>query len=102
MEDEVVKTKVKHRVYVALFVFLGFLLQLVLHGGLEMFYIKLMNKNIEKYGLGLTWDTWAHIHNIFSFILILGGIWFGYKQGKYWWERIYVKKDAWFQKRKVN
>jgi len=88
----------KKSIYIALFIFLGFLLQLVLHGWIELWYIELLTSDFERYDLGLNWNAWFLIHHIGSIIFVVLGIWFGWRQGRYWWERVYVKKDVWFQK----
>jgi len=92
----------KKKIYIGLFVFLGFLLQFIVHGVAEMLYIKLMTSDYDRWSFGWDWNTWLWIHNISSLVLVVAGILFGYVQGKYWWNRIYVLKDAWFQKHKSN
>ncbi|OGZ60670.1 MAG: hypothetical protein A2919_02110 [Candidatus Spechtbacteria bacterium RIFCSPLOWO2_01_FULL_43_12] len=92
----------KKKIYIGLFAFLGFLSQFIVHGAVEWFYIRLLMSDFEKWSFGWDWNTWLRIHHISSLVLVLAGVWFGYTQGKYWWNRIYVLKDAWFQNHKPN
>jgi len=41
----------------------------------------------------ISWNQWWTYHNYVSILLFIAGAMFGYTQGKYWWNRIYVKKD---------
>jgi hypothetical protein len=83
----------KKIVYVALFTFLGILLQLLVHGVLERWYIGLLVSDFSKYGLGFSWGQWFIIHHIGTVILFIAGVLFGFWQGKFWWRRIYEKKE---------
>jgi hypothetical protein len=83
----------KKIVYVALFTFLGILLQLLVHGVFERWYIGLLVSDFSKYGLGLSWGQWFIIHHIGTVILFIVGALFGFWQGKFWWRRIYGKKE---------
>jgi hypothetical protein len=81
------------RIYITLFVFLGILLQFLIHAFLEIWYIDLLTFDFQKYSLGFSWSQWVFIHHIGSFILLLLGILFGFWQGRFWWNKIYVKKS---------
>ena len=82
----------KKIIYIILFVFLGILLQLILHGFIEVFYIKLLLSDFEKYGLGFSWNIWETIHYVGALLFFFGGLAFGLQQGVYWWKRIYEKE----------
>jgi len=82
----------KKHLYITAFTFLGILLQLFIHGILEIWYIGLLLKNFETYGLGLSWARWFLIHHIATIVLLIAGIIFGFWQGNYWWRRIYESK----------
>lgn len=82
----------KKRIYIALFIFLGILIQFLIHGLVESWYIDLLISNFPKYSFGLSWSQWYIIHHVLSVILFVAGVWFGCWQGKYWWRRIYEKK----------
>lgn len=79
----------KKTAYIASFTFLGILLQLIIHGLVEVWYVGLLLKDFSKYGLGLSWNNWFLIHHIATVILLILGILLGFWQGKYWWRKIY-------------
>ena len=83
----------KRKLYIALFIVLGIILQFIIHAVVENWYIGFLVKDFAKYGLGLSWDTWFLIHHVATVILVIAGIIFGYFQGKYWWRRIYGGTD---------
>lgn len=80
---------VKRIVYIVLFIVLGVLLQFLVHVALEYTYLKLLFRNFELYGFGLSWDTWFTIHHVSSIVLFFLGVAFGFWQGMYWWQRLY-------------
>ena len=79
----------KRNIYIFLFVVLGVILQFLAHALIEMWYIGLLLADFLKYGFGLTWDTWVLIHNVLTVVFFLAGAWIGYKEGIYWWRKIY-------------
>ncbi len=81
----------KRAVYIALFTFLGVLLQFLIHAGIEIPVISLLLNDFERFGLGLTWDQWVMIHNIGTIVLFVVGALAGFFQGKYWWRAIYLE-----------
>jgi len=82
----------KKTIYVILFTFLGILVQFLIHGLVETWYIGLLISDFPKYSLGLLWPQWFIIHHIGTVILFIAGALFGFWQGKFWWRRIYEKK----------
>jgi len=84
----------KRIIYITLFTFLGILLQFLLHAGIEIWYLDLLNKNFERYSLGLTWPELLTLHLILTILLIIAGAAFGYWAGKFFWQKIYVE-NAW-------
>ena len=82
----------KRKFYIAAFVFLGILLQFLIHAWIEIWYIDLLLTDFQKYGFGLSWESWEMIHHGLSVVLLLSGGIFGFWQGKYWWKRIYVER----------
>jgi len=82
----------KRTIYIIAFTFLGVLLQFLIHAWVEIWYIGLLVSNFSIYGLGFTWGQWFLIHHVLAVILLIAGIVFGYLQGKYWWNQIYVLK----------
>jgi len=75
--------------YIVSFTFLGFLLQLLFHAIFENWYIGFLVYDFERYGLGISWDSWFFIHHIFTILLSLLGVLFGFWQGKHWWNFLY-------------
>ena len=82
----------KKTVYIVLFIFLGILLQFLVHSLVETWYIDLLITDFPKYSFGFSWDQWFIIHHIGTVILFIAGALFGFWQGKFWWQRIYEKK----------
>lgn len=81
----------KKIIYIILFTFLGILLQFLIHGLVEIWYIGLLTSNFSRYGLGFSWPQWFLIHHILTVILFLAGALLGFWQGKFWWRRLYEK-----------
>lgn len=81
------------RIYITLFVFLGILLQFLVHAFLEIWYIDLLVSDFQSYSFGFSWSEWVLIHHIGSVALLVLGVLFGFWQGKFWWNKIYVKKS---------
>ncbi len=83
----------KRKIYIALFTFLGILLQLLIHALAETWYIDLLIRDFPKYSIGFTWPQWFMIHHIITVVLFAAGAFFGFWQGKFWWRRIYEKNN---------
>ena len=94
------KNNLKRKIYIGLFITLGIFLGLLVHGFVELWYIKGLLNDFSKYSLGYTWADWFLIHKIFSAITFIGGALFGYFQGRYWWRLVYEQKrfDPFFRK----
>lgn len=82
----------KKVIYIILSIILGILLSTMLHAIVEIFIINLLTKDFNKYGLGLSWETWFLIHSIGTIILLVLGIVGGYLLGQRWWRIIYIEK----------
>jgi hypothetical protein len=82
----------KKVIYIVLFTLVGIILQFLVHGILEMWYINLLLSDFGAWGFGLSWEAWVLIHNIGAVIMFIAGAFFGFSQGKYWWTRIYSGK----------
>jgi hypothetical protein len=95
----------KRYFYIASFTFLGILLQLLAHGLIEVWYIGLLLSDFVSYGFGLSWNNWVLIHNILTILFFIAGTWIGYKEGVYWWRKIYEEnatalwKERWKEKK---
>ena len=92
---------IKKLLYIISFTILGILLQFLIHAGLEIWYIGLLNKNFGVWGLGLNWTSWYTIHHIFTIMLLAAGIFFGFWQGQFWWKRLYEQKNTGKKKKVV-
>lgn len=75
--------------YISSFTALGVLLQFIVHALIEIWYIGLLLRDFSTFGLGFSWNAWFRIHEIGTIVLFILGVAFGYRQGKYWWPRIY-------------
>lgn len=78
----------KKTIYILLFVVLGVIVSGLLHAGVEIAFMKLLIRDFDKYGL--SWYTWQIVHAIGSITILSLGIFVGYKQGRYWWDVVYV------------
>lgn len=85
----------KKNFYILLTMFLGFLIASVFHALIEIWYINLLLKDFDIYGLGLSWKNWVFIHNILSGIFWLSGLYGGFILGKRWWQIVYIEKRHW-------
>lgn len=81
----------KKILYIFTFTVLGILVQFLIHSIVEIIYISLLVTKFEIFGLGLTFAAWFTIHNIFTVVLFVLGAGLGYRQGTYWWKRLYGK-----------
>lgn len=86
------KGKLKKNFYIFLFIILGVLISFLIHAAVEIWYANLLAADFPKYGLDLNWPQWDMINNISMDILSLGGILFGFLQGKYWWKVLYENR----------
>lgn len=93
---------IKRSFYIFCAMVLGFLLTLLVHATIEIWYIDLLVSDFSRYSLGLTWDTWRMIHNVLAVFLATLGIWFGYRLGVRWWQIVYVEKRHWFLKHHIK
>lgn len=84
----------KKTIYITTFTFLGILLQLLIHGLIETWYIGLLITDFSKYSFGFLWPQWFTIHHIGTVVLFVAGFLFGFWQGKFWWHRIYERNNT--------
>jgi hypothetical protein len=82
----------KKKIYIILFAIFGVLLQFLIHGLVEIWYIGLLTSDFSKYGFGLSWHQWFVIHYVATVILIILGALFGFFAGKFFWHKIYENK----------
>jgi|AntRauTorckE6833_2_1112554.scaffolds.fasta_scaffold06232_6 uncharacterized membrane protein len=85
--------KTKRYIYTGLFVLLGIIISFLVHASLELAIIELLLRDFTRWGLGLSWDTWFAIHHVCTVILLVVFVALCLQQGRYWWERVYEKKN---------
>ena len=83
----------KKFIYITLFVFFGILLQFLVHSGIEILYIHLLQNNFEAWSFGFSWDDLWRVHHIATGVLLLLGISAGFWAGKHFWRKICGKGD---------
>lgn len=88
--------------YVALFTLLGIITSFLIHALIEIPIIWLLLSDFERWGLGLSWDTWETVHSISSITLFIIGVVVGLKFGKHFWRVIYVDKTLTIGKWKAS
>lgn len=82
----------KKIIYVIAAMFLGFLLSLIVHAELEMWYIKrLLSAGVVPIAYG----SREFLPPLVSFLLAIFGLIFGYITGQRWWQLVYVEKRHW-------
>jgi hypothetical protein len=64
----------------------------LIHAIIEIPIIKLLVSDFDRWGFGLSWNVWFILHGVWSVLLFLTGVYFGYKQGKRWWKVLYEDK----------
>lgn len=84
---------IKKKFYIASFTFLGLLLGFLVHSIVEIIYVRLLVRDFEYYSAGIPWSVILFLHVVWTLVTVIGGLWFGFAQGKYWWDQIYVKKQ---------
>lgn len=94
----------KKQIYYLCFMVLGAMIGFFIHAMVEIFYIRLLLSDFDKYGLGWSWPVWEKIHLYGVILLVLGfGLW-GFNRGKHFWKVLYVdqKYSKWIGKLKQN
>lgn len=82
----------KRLIYLLLSILLWILISFLIHATIEIPAIYFLTKDFNKYGLGLSWNSWYQIHQVGTAILLIFGVIFGYFIGKRWWRFIYIEK----------
>jgi hypothetical protein len=80
----------KKKLYISSWILLGILLSFILHGVVEIPLLFLFSQD-KSWMLGFSWQVWYLIHYIFTFILLVMGMYFGFRLGKFFWRKIYEK-----------
>ena len=98
--DDIVNNKLKRKIYVALFTFLGVLVGFLVHACVEIWFASLLTADFARHSLGYSWSQWFTFHEYFAITTFALGILFGFKQGEFWWKVVYEQKrfDPFFYK----
>ncbi|MBI3627717.1 MAG: hypothetical protein HY220_03185 [Candidatus Sungbacteria bacterium] len=82
----------KQKIYILLFSLLGTLLVSMIFGLAEIWYSYFLTLDFVRYSLGFSWDAWILVGS-YGFIgaVVIGAI-FGFFEGKYWWQVLYVER----------
>jgi hypothetical protein len=93
----------KKKLYIALFIFLGFELFFLVAVLFETLYTDLLRIDFQKYGFGLSWQGLEAVGFAGAAIFLAIGSVYGLGQGKYWWHEVYEGdgKGAFLRKRKI-
>jgi len=84
----------KRVIYIISFTVFGILLQFLIHAGIEIWYINRLVADFPKYSFGFSWNQWYLIHHIATIILLITGAAFGFWCGKFFWNKIYERKNS--------
>jgi len=83
----------KRIIYIISFTAFGILLQFLIHAGIEIWYINRLVTDFSKYSFGFSWNQLFLFHHIATVILFLAGAGFGFWCGKFFWRKIYERKN---------
>jgi hypothetical protein len=94
----------KKKIYYLCFVLLGAMIGFFIHAMVEIFYIRLLLVDFDKYGFGWSWSVWEQIHMYGVVALIFGFGYWGYNRGRHFWQVLYIdqKYSKWLGKLKQN
>ena len=78
--------------YIGLFILLGLLISLLLHGLIEIYILNRIVNNFDVFEGGFIWQNWPLIHRAGSLTLTVMGVVGGWAVGRHFWEVLYVEK----------
>ncbi len=84
--------RMKQYFYIGAFTFLGFLVSMLVHAGIEIPTLALVTDEAGKNGDNIIWQNWNVIHGVVGITLSLGGVWLGCVLGRRFWRILYVEK----------
>lgn len=82
----------KRLFYIGAFTFLGILLATLVHAGVEIPLLSMMESQLEMSGRSVLADNWWLIHGWGGKLLWLGGALGGMVAGRRFWQILYVEK----------
>lgn len=83
----------KKKIYITLFVLLAVFVQFGIHALIENWYIGRLLYNFKKYSFGLDWRALFMLHHVLTWLVLSVSIVLGFWQGKYWWRKVYEKRE---------
>jgi hypothetical protein len=87
----------KKAIYIICAMILGFLVSLIIHAKLEIWYI---NQMLDSGIAPVSFCGREFLPPLVSFLLAIFGLIFGYIVGQRWWQIVYVEKRHWRWKKK--
>lgn len=78
--------------YIGAFMFLGYLLSMLLHAGIEIPTLAFVTGEAGDHGNNMVWQNWRLIHGGVGMMLSAGGILLGLFLGRKFWQILYVEK----------
>lgn len=81
----------KQLLYRILVIALSVIIGVLVHAAVEIPIISLLVHDFPRYNLGLTWQQWYLVHNVWSIVTFVGGALFGLWLGARWWQLVYIK-----------
>jgi hypothetical protein len=87
----------KKTIYIIASMFLGFLLSVIVHAKLEIWYIE---KIIDSGMAPVSFGNQEFLPPLASLLLAIFGLIFGYIVGQRWWQIVYVEKRHWRMRKK--
>ena len=80
--------------YIISFTILGVLIQFLFHAALELQALKLFTETVDPLTWGITWDMLFTLHAVLAWVLLVGGAYVGFQEGKHWWRELYEKRKS--------
>ena len=83
---------IKKYCYIVAFGFLGYLVSLLVHAGIEIPTLALITGEVGEYGNNWVWQNWEMLHRGVGIIITLLGVGGGLYLGQRFWQILYVEK----------
>ncbi len=82
----------KRYFYIAAFMFLGLLVSMLVHAGIEIPTLMLITRNPDTIVVNYIWQNWWLFHGVGGKALSLAFVIFGFILGRKFWQVLYVEK----------
>ena len=73
--------------------FLGFLVNILVHAGIEYPILTIITSDFEHYSQSFVWQNWKLLHGGVGLLLLMLGLVGGFIFGQRYWRIIYIKKQ---------